>query len=71
MVGVDQSMKAISMHLQKTNFRGKIAEVRIAVIFRTKLLHAYVQCVYIVKVKYQTALLKVVVGVDLPVYALA
>ena len=32
--------------------------------FCTKLLHVYVQCVYIVQAKYQTASLKAVVGVD-------
>ena len=34
--------------------------------FQTKLLHAYVQCVYFVLAKYQIAPSKAVVGVDLP-----
>ena len=38
--------------------------------FWTKLLHAYVQCVYIVKEKYQIVPSKAVVGVDCPVYGL-
>ena len=33
------------------------------------LLHAYVQCVYIVSAKYQIAPLKAVVGVDWPIKA--
>ena len=37
--------------------------------FQTKLLHAYVQCVYIVKATYQTAPSKTVVGVDRPMKA--
>ena len=37
--------------------------------FRTKLLHAYVQCVYIVKATYQIAPSKTVVGVDRPMKA--
>ena len=36
-----------------------------------KLLHAYVQCVYIVSVKYQIAPSKAVVGVDRPIQALS
>ena len=35
-----------------------------------KLLHAYVQCVYIVSAKYQIAPSKAVVGVDRPIKAL-
>ena len=38
--------------------------------FWTKLLHAYVQCVHIVKEKYQIVPSKAVVGVDRPVYGL-
>ena len=37
--------------------------------FQTKLLYAYVQCVYIVATKYQTAPSKAVVGVDRPMKA--
>ena len=36
-----------------------------------KLLHAYVQCVYIVSAKYQIASSKAVVGVDRPIKALS
>ena len=36
-----------------------------------KLLHAYVQCVYIVLAKYQIAPSKAVVGVDVPIKALS
>ena len=35
----------------------------------TKLLHAYVQCAYIVSAKYQIASSKAVVGVDRPIKA--
>ena len=34
------------------------------ILFGTKLLHASIQCVYIVKLKYQIVLSKAVVGVD-------
>ena len=37
--------------------------------FLSQLLHAYVQCVYIVKAKYQIVPSKAVVGVDLPMKA--
>ena len=67
-VGVDWSIKALSMHVQKP-YKGIIVKVLTAVIlskknFLTRLLHAYVQCVYIVQAKYQIAPLKAVVGVD-------
>ena len=39
--------------------------------FGTKLLHAYVQCDYIVKVKYQITPSKAVVGVDRHMKALS
>ena len=39
--------------------------------FQTKLLHAYVQCIYIVAAKYQIAPSKAVVGVDRPIKALS
>ena len=64
------------MHIQKS-YIGKIVLVLIAVIlskiiiFCTKLLHSYAQCVYIVKANYQIAGSKVVVRVDRPVYALS
>ena len=38
---------------------------------KNKLLHAYVQCVYIVSAKYQIAPSKAVVGVDWPIKALS
>ena len=41
------------------------------VFFWTKLLHAYVQCVYVVSAKYQIAPSKAVVGVDRPMKALS
>ena len=51
-VGVERPIKALSMHIQKP-YKGIIVEVLIAVIvsiffFSTRLLNAYVQCVYIV-----------------------
>ena len=39
------------------------------IFFQTKLLHAYVQCVYIVLAKYQIAPSKAVVAVDRPMEA--
>ena len=39
--------------------------------FWTKLLHAYVQCVYIVQAKYQIVPSKAVVGIDQPMKALS
>ena len=39
--------------------------------FLTKLLHAYAQCVYIMKTKYQVAEPEAVVGVDRPTKALS
>ena len=41
------------------------------VFFWTKLLHAYVQCVYVVSATYQIAPSKAVVGVDRPMKALS
>ena len=74
-VGVDRPMKAPSMHIQKP-YKGKIVQVLTAVIFffqnyflQTILLHAYVQCVYIVSAKYQIVPSKAVEGVDLPLKA--
>ena len=73
MVGVERPIKALSMHIQKP-YKGIIVLVLIAVIvskkkFSTRLLNAYVQCVYIVYEKYQIAPLKAVVGVDCPMKA--
>ena len=74
MVGVDQPIKALSMHIQKP-YTGIIVYILTAAIFYkniffpTKLLHAYVQCVYIVYAKYQIAPLKAVIGVDRPMKA--
>ena len=53
-VGVDQPRKAVSLHIKKpfsVLFLSKI-------VFDTKFLHAYFQCVSIVKAKYQIAPLK-------------
>ena len=74
MVGVDRPIKALSMHIQKP-YKGIIVLVLTAVIlskiifFSTRLLHAYVQCVYIVSTKYQMVPLKAVVEVDWPMKA--
>ena len=68
-VGFERSIKALSRHIQKPY------KVLIAVIlskkhfFSTRLLHAYVQCVYIVKATDQIAPLQAVVGVDRPMKA--
>ena len=40
-------------------------------IFCTKLLHVYVQCVYVIKAKYEIALSKAVIGVDWSIKALS
>ena len=40
------------------------------IFFNQTLLHAYVQCVYTVKAKYQIVQSKAVVGVDPPIKAL-
>ena len=73
MVGVDRPIKALSMHIQKP-YKGIIVLVLTAVIlsnffFSTRLLHAYVQCVYIVSAKYRMVPLKAVVEVDWPMKA--
>ena len=76
MVGVDRPIKAPSMHIQ-TPYKGKIVYLSSHschfvknYFFRTKFIHAYVQCVYIVQEKYQIVPSKAVVGVDWPVYGL-
>ena len=68
-------MKAPSMHIQKPNmlWRNCLSFNSCNFVknyfFQTKLLHAYVQYVYIVVAKYQIAPSKVVVGVDRPMKA--
>ena len=73
-VGVDRPMKALSKHLPKL-IREKCLSSHIChfvkIHFLTKLLHAYFQCVYIVKTKYQITGTKAVVGVDQPMKALS
>ena len=64
MVGVDRPINALSMHIQKP-YKGIIVKFN----KNYKLLHAYVQCVYIVSTKYQIASSKAVVGVDRPIKA--
>ena len=44
--------------------------VKKKIFFGAKLLHAYVQCVFIVKANYQIVLSKAVVGVDRPMKVL-
>ena len=76
MVGVERPIKALSMHIQKS-YMVVIVLALIAVIlskiiiFSTRLLHAYVQWVYIVSAKYQIAPSKAVVGVERPIKALS
>ena len=66
-------MKALSMHIQKPKGNNCLSSHSchfVKIIFlRTKLLHAYVQCVYIVSEKYQIVPSKAVVGVDRPTKA--
>ena len=73
MVGVDRPMKALSMHI-KSFIREKLSKFSQLsfcqnYFLRTKLLHAYVQCVYIVLAKYQLVPSKAVVRVDRPMKA--
>ena len=73
MVGVDWPIKALSMHIQKP-YKGIIVVLTAVILskkkfFSTRLIHAYVQCVYIVQAEYQIAPLKAVVGVDRPMKA--
>ena len=68
-------MKAPSMHIQKP-YQGKIltsSQLHFVKnsFFQSKLLHAYVQYVYIVATKYQIAPSKAVVGVDRSIKALS
>ena len=73
MVGVDQPKKALSIHFQKP-YNEKLSKFSYLSFYKkksTRLLHAYVQCVYIVHAKYQIAPSKAVVGVDLPMKALS
>ena len=65
MVGVDRPIKAQSMQIQ-SHLRELLSKFN----KNYKLLHVYVQCVYIVSTKYQIASSKAVVGVDRPIKAL-
>ena len=63
-------MKAPFMHIQKPYKRklSKFSKLSFyQKIFLTKLLHAYLQCVYIVYAKYQIVPSKAVVGDDQPI----
>ena len=68
MIGVDRPMNALSMHFKKAilgeNCLSSHSCNFVKNVFFTKLPHAYVQCVYILQVKYQIAKSKAVVGVD-------
>ena len=75
-VVVDRPMRAPSMHIQKPYLGKKLSKFSLLslcqiLFYLTKLLYAYVQCVYIVSAKYQIAPSKVVVGVDQPIKALS
>ena len=70
MVEVDWPIKALSMHIQKpykckSSHSCHFVKKKIS----TRLLHAYVQCVFIKQAKYQIVLSKAVVGVDRPMKA--
>ena len=65
-VGIDRPIKALSMHIQKP-YKVKLSKFN----KNYKLLHAYVQWVYIISTKYQIASSKAVVGVDRPIKALS
>ena len=69
-VGVDRHIQSIyKSHIEKKNCLS--SHSCHFVFFLTKLLHAYVQCVYIVKTMYQIAESEAVVGVDRPMKALS
>ena len=51
------------MHIQKP-YHEDLISVILSFFFKAKLLHAYVKCVGIVKIKYQIAPSKAVVAVD-------
>ena len=75
-VVVDRPMRAPSMHIQKPYLGKKLSKFSLLslcqiLFYLTKLLYAYVQCVYIVSAKYQIAPSKAVVGVDQPIKALS
>ena len=75
-VGVDRPMKAPTLHIQKPcqgeNFlTSNSCHLVRNYYFQIKLLHAYVQYVYIVVAKHQIAPSKAVVGVDRPIKALS
>ena len=64
-------MKALYIHIQKP-YKEKLSKFHGCHFVKkksTRLLHEYVQCVYIVKAKYLNAPSKVVEGVDRPVKA--
>ena len=73
-VGVDRPMKALSI-FYKSHKGEKCPKCHschfFKLIFGTKLLHANVQCVYILKANYHIAPSKAVVGVDRPMKALS
>ena len=77
-VGVDRPGYALSQNMHSPffvdtslrNVKDLIAAILSIIVWGNKLLHAYVQCVYIVYAKYQNVLSKAVVGADRPVYAL-
>ena len=74
MVGVDQPTKALSMHIKAIEGENCLSSHSchfVKNIFPNQILHAYVQCVYIVQAKYQIAPSKAVVGVDRPMKALS
>ena len=67
-VGVDGPIKVLSMHIQKP-YKGNI---KLSMFNKNyKLLHAYVQCVYIISAKYQIVPSTAVVGVDGPIKVLS
>ena len=72
-VGVDQPTYALSWHKHKPYMKNCLSShsCHFVNFVCTKLLHAYVQCVNIVKAKEKIVLPKVVVGVDRPVNALS
>ena len=76
MVGVDLPMKAPSMHIEKAllgenSLSSNSCHLVRNYYFQIKLVHAYVQYVYIVVAKHQIGPSKAVVGVDRPIKALS
>ena len=70
-VGVDLSMKAHYLCIYKSHFRGNVKVLVAVISSKFMFLHAYVQCVYNMKAKYQMTPSKTVVGVDRPMQALS